>query len=126
MEQRYLANLKERRCRMSGQSENGESESRPKSSSPGGFFSEEELSGMVEADPKIAGKSLPDAIATILRERGHRMRARDIASELHRKGCRSKAKNGLLPSVLSALGRRTDLFHNVQRGVYELKSSEEP
>jgi hypothetical protein len=30
----------------------------------------------------------------------------------------------LLPSVLSALGRREDLFENVSRGVYRLRQAE--
>ena len=64
---------------------------------------------------------MPEAIRALLEEAGGPMRAKDIAQRLLRKGYTSSAKHGLLPSVLSALGRRGDLFENVSRGVYRLR-----
>lgn len=69
--------------------------------------------------------TLPEAIAEVLRKNGKPMRARDIAETLLENGYESEAKHGLLPSVLSALGRRQDLFVKVHRGVYSLRYSAE-
>ncbi len=67
----------------------------------------------------INSLNLPEAIKAILAQSGKPMRARDIAAELNKRGYRSK-----LPSVLSALCRRHDLFKKTKRGIYKLKTTE--
>ncbi len=63
---------------------------------------------------------MPAAIKMILERNGKAMRAADITAALVAAGFKTEAKNGLLPSVLSALGRREDLFKKVRRGIYKL------
>jgi len=69
-----------------------------------------------------ASQTLPEAIKVVLTSAGKAMRARDIADSLTQSGYGKDKKNGLLPSVLSALGRRNDLFRKVKRGIYRLKT----
>jgi hypothetical protein len=68
----------------------------------------------------VAGTALPEAIAAVLQTHGSPMRARDIAQALEQGGIQSESERGLLPSVLSTLGRKTDLFRRLHRGVYGL------
>ena len=103
LEQRYLADLRARRARLSG------------IAAPATNAMASRSTGSVQ--------SLPEAVKSVLQETGEPMRAKDIAQQLVRKGYRSSAKHGLLPSVLSALGRRDDLFENVSRGVYRLRQT---
>jgi len=101
LEKRYLVDLRSRRATLGARVREATNEPIP------------ELTG--------AMRPLPEAIQAVLQESAGPMRARDIAQRLVRNGYTSKAKHGLLPSVLSALGRRDDLFENVSRGVYRLK-----
>lgn len=67
---------------------------------------------------------IPAKVIGVLRERdvGHKgMRAADITGILTSLGVTSDSAKGLLPSVISALRRRGDLFEPVSRGVYRLK-----
>ena len=71
-----------------------------------------------------SSQTLPEAIKAVLMSKGKAMRARDIAATLTSNGYGKETKNGLLPSVLSALGRREDLFRKVKRGIYRLKTEQ--
>jgi hypothetical protein len=68
----------------------------------------------------IAGHTVPEAVKAVLEKRGKPMRARDVVLALEAAGFKTESKRGLLPSVLSALGRREDLFKKVRRGTYKL------
>lgn len=74
--------------------------------------------------PKTITGSLADHAVTALREAGRPMRAADIASVLRAQGISSNSKAGILPSLISALRRRADLFRKVRRGVYTLVTKE--
>lgn len=71
--------------------------------------------------PQKTAESLPEKIREILKEAKKPLRARDIARALKEKGEKTSSKKGLLPNVVSALRRRTDLFQKVARGTYKLK-----
>jgi hypothetical protein len=64
--------------------------------------------------------SIPEHTLAVLQEAKRPMRAKDIADALERRGVKSTAQKGLLPGVLTALQRRTDLFVKKDRGVYGL------
>ncbi|SRR6266478_5781090 len=64
--------------------------------------------------------SLPERIGAVIQAAEEPMRARDIVVELEKRGVRTDSPKGLLPSVLSALNRRSDLFRRVDRGTYTL------
>jgi hypothetical protein len=66
----------------------------------------------------IVEGSLAAHIVEILRKAENPKRGTDIAAELRTKGVKAAES---LPSVLSALRRRKDLFENVRRGFYKLK-----
>jgi len=70
--------------------------------------------------PMVSG-GLPEQIIDVMREHGPTMRPAEMAKVLKGLGVTTKSKRGLLPMVISALRRRTDLFENVERGVYILK-----
>ena len=104
LEERYLEHLKHRRSALV----NGERNLAVESASP----------------RRRASRSLPEAIKAALQASGRPMRAKDIARQLVQNGYTSKAKHGLLPSVLSALGRRGDLFEKTARGIYRARQLE--
>lgn len=103
LEERYLRDLKAKRAGLR-HSENDEK---------AGANNNSEVSGAL---------TLPEAIKAVLTNAGKSLRAKDISEALEKAGYGKGAKNGLGPSVLSALGRREDLFRKVRRGVYRLKT----
>jgi hypothetical protein len=75
---------------------------------------------VVQEEQERIGHTVPEAVRTILERHGKPMRARDIVLALQAAGFKTESKRGLLPGVLSALGRREDLFKKIRRGTYKL------
>lgn len=72
--------------------------------------------------PAVTPKgNLTDNIYAVLSEHPGTMRPRDIAEAVEKRGVTTRSKKGLLPMVLSTLGRRKDLFDKPERGLYRLK-----
>ncbi|MSR56982.1 MAG: hypothetical protein EXS05_04845 [Planctomycetaceae bacterium] len=68
----------------------------------------------------MSAMAMPDKVKIILTG-VESMKASEIAKVLADNGMKSTAKKGLLPTVISALCRRDDLFESPTRGVYRLK-----
>lgn len=66
-------------------------------------------------------RSVADWIVKALLEIDKPMHVREIVKTLESNGIQSKAENGLMNSVMSALSRRSDLFQRVERGHYALR-----
>jgi len=73
----------------------------------------------------VAGNSLAEQAATILRERGKPMQAAEISRALVQRGVTTTSKAGMNSMVLSGIRRRSDLFRRVGRGRYTLKLDHE-
>jgi hypothetical protein len=76
--------------------------------------------GHASAPSNGDAESIPYRVAAVMQAHNGPMRARDIAQELKNLGVETESEKGLLPNVLSALGRRKDLFRRVDRGTYVL------
>ena len=114
LEEKYLLDLVNRRQAL--ESEEAAHNGQEESMEPAG--AEAETTPLENRN--ISGRTVPDAIKAVLENRGRAMRARDITAALLAAGFKTESKNGLLPSVLSALGRRDDLFKKIRRGTYKL------
>ena len=73
---------------------------------------------------RVAAESLAGRAASVLREHGGPMRARDITKALEARGARATGKTSLLALVIGALRRRPKLFTRIRRGVYALAEPE--
>lgn len=71
--------------------------------------------------PAWASGSMPEKIRGVLREARRPMRVVDITKRLEELGVKSTSSKGLMPSVVSSLLRREDLFVREGRGIYALK-----
>lgn len=80
-----------------------------------------ELRGLAMHSMNLVSGSIADHTVRLLQEKGKPMRGRDIARELGNRGVTTTAKGGLLPMVLSAIRRRSDVFKRVRRGTYTLE-----
>lgn len=74
----------------------------------------------IDAQAVMSAGAMPDKLRVLL-VGVESMRASEIARQLEAAGVTSDSKKGLLPSVISALRRRDDLFESPERGVYRLK-----
>ncbi len=114
-EQRYLADLIERRKKMSPVVPKARKKKRIRP---------------VLAKGAIEPGSLTEQIIKVLEDHGATMRAADIAREVVVRGATTSSKGGMLPMVNTSLSRRKNMFEKVGRGLYKLRkttgAAEEP